>query len=64
MTYLNAVDVVNGKLSLQYQNEQINFQTGLVVLLSGTVLMITLTAIISSFQEKIASVLFVTSINS
>ena len=64
MTYLNAVDVVNGKLGVQYQNGQINFQTGLVVLIIGIILMLVLATIISSFQEKITSVLFITSINS
>ncbi|CAM3136839.1 hypothetical protein SAMN04487792_1389 [Lactobacillus bombicola] len=46
VTYLNAVDTVSGKLGMLYQNPQLNFSAGIIVLLGSIVIILVLTVIV------------------
>lgn len=52
VTYLNAVDTVSGRLGMLYQNPQLNFSLGIIVLLSSTVIILALTRIVELTRSK------------
>lgn len=52
MTYLNAVDSVSGNLGSLYQNPQLNFTSGIIVLLLSIIIILALTSIIENLRKS------------
>lgn len=52
MTYLNAVDSVSGHLGSLYQNRQLNFTSGIIVLLLTIIIILALTSIIENLRKS------------
>lgn len=52
MTYLNAVDTVSGHLGSLYQNRQLNFTSGIIVLLLTIIIILALTSIIENLRKS------------
>lgn len=52
MTYLNAVDSVSGNLGSLSQNPQLNFTSGIIVLLLSIIIILALTSIIENLRKS------------
>lgn len=52
MTYLNAVDTVSGHLGSLSQNPQLNFTSGIIVLLLSIIIILALTSIVGSLRKS------------